>query len=155
MDGKRTLPVLQSAAAGEDDGPKRPPWQWVGFGVVAIFGAWVPLAAAAGWIGSTLAARSSSDAKAAAHVGLVLVAVEALALTLGAFAGGFVVGRWGGAGIGVREAALAGLVAAAVAIGVVWASSGFEPGALVLLGVAALGSAGGGRRGARGRTRPR
>src|SRR5579859_1236207 len=43
---KRRLPIIKSTP-DEPGEPPRPPWHWVGFGAVAIFGAWLPLAYAA------------------------------------------------------------------------------------------------------------
>ena len=34
--------MLKSEGANEDD--NRPPWHWVGFGTLLVFGAWLPLA---------------------------------------------------------------------------------------------------------------
>src|SRR5687768_2145051 len=46
---RRRLPLIQSApppppTPNEDGEAKRPPWHWVGFGTVAIFAVWLPLA---------------------------------------------------------------------------------------------------------------
>ncbi len=147
---KRRLPVLNSPSAGGDEAQPRRPWQWVGFGALAIFTAWIPLAALAG----AAAARLPSDeAHARFGVALLAVAIYAAALALGAALGGFLVGRWGSAGVGVREAALAGLGAAAVAGAVTWASFGPSAGALLVAAVALPMAALGGRVGLRARAR--
>jgi hypothetical protein len=59
-----------------------------------------------------------------------------LALALAALGGGFIVGRWGGDGVGVREAALGGLAASIVAIAASWLSFGVALGALFIVVVA-------------------
>ncbi len=154
MAGKRRLPLLQ--AQKPDDGPEgdaepRPPWHWVGFGAVAIFTAWLPLSAVAGALAARVAATPGADDERHAGVGATIVAMHAIALAVGSFAGGFVVGRWGDDGVGVRHAALAGLAAALAAIGAAWISSGFSPGSLIVVGVAVPLAAAGGWRGLQGR----
>lgn len=120
---KRRLPVIASPSLEDDDDP-RPPWHWVGFGTALIFGTWLPLAYATevlkkkviaafigpmsgDQIGPALLALSSGDR---ARLEAILMGLTVLGLASGAFAGGYLVGRWGGAGVGVREAALAGLM---------------------------------------------
>jgi hypothetical protein len=100
---KRRLPLLPSAE--DADAASRPAWQWVAFGALAIFVALVPLSALAALAGPALGPIAS-----------------ALGLALAALAGGFLVGRWGPTGVGVREAALAGLSAATLAVGLSWAT---------------------------------
>jgi hypothetical protein len=158
VDGKRRLPLLPAqqpsgglgAGEGGDD-PKRPPWQWVGFGAVIVFTAWLPLTGVAGALAARIAASDPGDHLS--RTGAEIVGLHACAIALGSFAGGFVVGRWGGDGVGVREAAFAGLVAAVVAFVAVWATSGFSAGALAVVVVAVSSAAGGGARGLRARTR--
>jgi hypothetical protein len=153
---KRRLPVFQAdrpdAGPDGDAGP-RPPWHWVGFGAVAIFTAWLPLYAVAGALAARLAATPGADDGQHAGAGATIVAMHAVALAAGSFAGGFVVGRWGDQGVGVRHAALAGLAAALAAIGAAWVSSGFSPGSLIVVGVAVPLAAAGGWRGLRRRLR--
>jgi hypothetical protein len=149
---KRRLPVLNSPSASPDEAEPRRPWQWVGFGALAIFTTWIPLAALAGVAASRLAA--SADAQGMAQAA-IMVALYAAALALGAALGGFLVGRWGPAGVGVREAALAGLGAATVAGVVTWASSGPSAGAWVVALVALPSAALGGHAGERARQRQR
>jgi hypothetical protein len=149
---KRRLPVLNSPGAPPDEAVRRP-WQWAGFGALAIVTAWIPLAALAGAAVSRLPAGGGREPSAAA--GLALVGLYAGALALGAALGGFLVGRWGTEGVGVREAALAGLGAAAVAGVATWASSGPSAGPLLVAGVALPMAALGGRAGLRARVRQR
>lgn len=157
MDGKRRLPLLP---AGRPDGPddereaKRAPWQWVGFGALAIFTVWVPLTAITGVL--TLRFAASNDAAdGIGRLGILVVGLQAAALALGSLAGGFVVGRWGGEGVGVREATLAGMAAALVAVAAAWATSGFSAGALLVAVIAASSAAAGGAWGVGARARAR
>lgn len=154
---KRRLPVLNSPS--EEADPSRRPWQWVGFGALAIFTVWIPLAALAGTLAARLppGAGAGDEARGALSTGaagLAAVALYAAALALGAGLGGFLVGRWGTPGVGVREAALAGLGAAVVATGITWISFGPSAGVLVVALVSAPTAAVGGRVGLRARLRP-
>ena len=127
MAEKRRLPVLSAQPPPSDEGEDesdRPEWQWVGFGVVAMFAAWLPLAAAAGMfarrvaetmLGASLDA-ADTQAKIAAldsfsqrklMVSYVLPHVLALAIA-GVFAG-FVIGKFGHGG-GRAAAVAAGIV---------------------------------------------
>jgi hypothetical protein len=146
VETKRRLPVVGSSGDGVDDAPSRAPWQWVAFGALAIFATWLPLAFVATWVAARLHGSGWSPA--------VSVAVLALGLALAAMAGGFLVGRWGSADVGVREAALSGLATAAVASALAFGAPGATWGAVmtVLLAVpfAALGSTLGLRRRRRG-----
>jgi hypothetical protein len=145
-DTKRRLPVLKAdGSKNEDD--NRPPWHWVGFGTLLVFGAWLPLAYAASVIEARLLSRfaqaSSEEAIAiaireaaphdAARLRFQVLLLLAMPLVLGAFAGGFIVGRWS-KDAGVREAALAGLAAALVACVLSWIESGIS--AAPLAGIA-------------------
>jgi tRNA-(ms[2]io[6]A)-hydroxylase len=139
---RRRLPVIQSAPAAppgpgkdadaEDDSaiPARPPWHWVGFGTVAIFAAWLPLAyVAQAVVARVLAQRFGASATAAdiamalgtmpagerARLMAMLALPNAVALGLSAFAGGYLVGRFG-AGTTGREPASAGAMTAIVAL---------------------------------------
>ena len=119
-------------AAPDDDNAVevRPPWHWVGFGTVAIFAAWLPLAyVAQAVVARVLAQRFGATATAqdiASSLGTMpagerarLTAILALpnvfALGLAAFGGGYLVGRFG-TGTGTREAASAGAMTALVAL---------------------------------------
>jgi hypothetical protein len=151
VDGKRRLPLLQAPAApggeGSEEDVRRPAWQWVGFGAVAVLTAWLPLSALVGLLGSKLAAGSEADPARVARAGAAIVGLHVVALALAAFAGGFVVGRWGGSGVGVRTAGLAGLVAGLVAIAIAWAASGVSPWAFSIVAISLPAAAAGGWRG--------
>ncbi len=155
---RRKLPVLNATPGAEPEEP-RPPWHWVGFGTVAIFGGWLPLALVA----QSLTARLSrlppaaSPALAAANFYALPASERAkeiaaialphgLALAAASFAGGFLVGRFG-APAGVREAALAGLMAGLVAVMLAFASGGISWPPLMVAAVATALSAWGGSRG--------
>jgi hypothetical protein len=149
VDGKRRLPLLRPDGAEE---PARSPWQWVGFGAATIFVAWLPLSALAVKIAARVGAREEESSRLGRSAVLVLGSFGG-ALALGALAGGFLVGRWGGSGVGVREAALAGLVAAVLATLVSWLSFGLAPATLVVAAVATPMAALGGTLGYRHRMR--
>jgi hypothetical protein len=156
---KRRLTVLNNAGAepGEDASTPRRPWQWVGFGVLAIVTAWIPLAGLAGLAASRLAegavvsAVAGAEAPAGLGAGIGIAAAYVAALGLGAALGGFLVGRWGTSRVGTREAALAGLGASAVATVVTWVAFGPSPGAVLVAAVATPLAALGGRFGVRAR----
>jgi hypothetical protein len=99
--------VLKDPPGDDPDAPPRPPWQWVGFGALGIFVVWLPLA----WV-TTLVVLRLGGPSAAPVVPALLFAGS---LVLAAMAGGYLVGRWGTRGVGVREAALSGLTAGIVA----------------------------------------
>jgi tRNA-(ms[2]io[6]A)-hydroxylase len=160
-DTKRRLPVLNTGGDNEED--ERPPWHWAGFGALLIFGAWLPLAYAASLIEAPLLARfsdSSSPAAVAesireaaphdvARLQMAVLALFVVPLAIGAFAGGFVVGRWSRSA-GPREAALAGLAATLVTCVLSWMEEGISAapmaGVAVGLPLAALGGWLGARR---------
>ena len=149
MAERRRLPVLsnQPAASKPDEEEPRPPWHWVGFGTVAIFAAWLPLAYVAGAVSAkVMAARFGADASKDA-IDLALSAMTSgerarlmatvalpsiLGLAIAAFGGGFVVGRFG-TGTGVREAAMSGGVTALVASAMAFA--GFTAATLIAAAV--------------------
>jgi hypothetical protein len=110
---KRHLPVLKEPPGDDPDTPPRPPWQWVGFGALGIFVVWLPLA----WATTLVVLRLGGPEAPPVTQALLFAA----SLVLAALAGGYLVGRWGTRGVGVREAALsglsAGLVAATIASG--------------------------------------
>jgi tRNA-(ms[2]io[6]A)-hydroxylase len=170
MAERRRLPVLQQekppVEAPDPDGADetRPPLHWIGFGVVAIFAAWLPLtylagAASAKVIAARFGKDASKDAIALATSTMTsderarLMAIVALptilALAIAAFAGGFVVGRFG-TGNGTRTAASAGAITAAIASLMAWSgvTSSALIGALVTVVVAIAFAAWGGRVGA-------
>jgi hypothetical protein len=130
---KRRLPVLQPPKQeSEDAGEPRPPWHWVGFGVVIIFAAWLPLSYVGGAVQrSMLASKFGADASAdqialataamtpgeRAQLMLTQALPVVLALALAAFAGGVVVGKFG-AGAGPKESARSGAITALIAVAI-------------------------------------
>lgn len=178
MAERRRLPVVQNASppsSGEVDVEARPPWHWVGFGTVAIFAAWLPLAYVGGAISArVMAARFGPDASKEA-IDLALAAMTAderarlstmvalptyLGLAIAAFAGGAIVGRFGGRGPSAaahpaRIAAAAGALTACVAVAIAWRglTVASVAGAVITLAVAAGFAAWGGSVGA-GKRRP-
>jgi hypothetical protein len=148
---KRRLPLLN--ASGEAEEPVRSAWQWVGFGALAIFTAWVPLLAIAVALASQTLARAS-DPAALGRAALLANGLYLAGLSLGALAGGYLVGRWGPADVGVRQGAAAG-ASAAVLLGLgSWLSSGPSLGLLVVAILTPAVAALGGRLGLRGRGDP-
>ena len=131
---KRKLPVLQSAPAGESEA--RPPWQWVGFGTVMIFTAWLPLA----YAGAALVAPERGGGEGGGTVLARLLLATTLPLVVAAAGGGFLVGRFGKPA-GVREAGLAGLLTGLVAVAMTALSGAFSPLFLLVIAIAG-GSAG-------------
>jgi hypothetical protein len=159
---KRKLPVLNAHSADEDTEP-RPPWHWVGFGAVLVFGAWMPLALLAQACVSRLSRLppSSSPTEAAnafyslssgerAREIAIMAVPHALALAISAFAAGYVVARFGDR-TGPRESAVAGFAAGFVAVLLAFASAGISWPPLVVLALAPLCAWLGGRRGASAR----
>ncbi|MGH7439624.1 MAG: hypothetical protein ACRENE_28370 [Polyangiaceae bacterium] len=142
--------MLQASAAprgGDDEDVRRPAWQWVGFGAVAILTAWLPLSALVGLLGSKLAGGSEADPARVARAGAAIVGMHVVALALAAFGGGFIVGRWGGSGVGVRAAGLAGLVAGLAAVTIASVASGVSPWAFSIVAISLPAAAAGGWRG--------
>lgn len=143
----------------EDEEPlPRPPWHWTAIGVVAIYLVWLPLA---GLINSFVMKTffDGMDSTMLHYAPLssrvILIGLNAIAFILSAFAGGYLVGRFG-KGAGHREATLCGVVAAGLAWALAYAPS---PSGSVLiwglllicmLGMGALGAYGGARAGRRG-----
>lgn len=124
----------EGGGEGEDAIEERPPWHWVGFGTIATFALWLPLAYVAEAVRhhvfvSRFGATASQDEVRAAFAAMsgmerfrwtaVQTLPHLLAFALGAFAGGLLIGRFG-TGTGPREAALSGVVTALVAVGVSW-----------------------------------
>jgi hypothetical protein len=143
---KRRLPVLPSGGAADAD-PTRAPWQWVGFGALAIFVVWAPLSSVALALAVRIVPTASSHGALEPLAIPIFLGITALGLALAAVVGGFIVGRWGGAGVGIREASLAGLVAALVAVALSWARSGLTLGALAVVPFAVSFAALGGKLG--------
>jgi hypothetical protein len=154
--GKRRLPVLQTTPAEED--PPRPAWQWGVFGALAIVTTWVPATAIAGailghWNATPQAPLDGDAIEGVLRLELVVAGTYALALATGAVAGGYVVGRWGSPGIGVREAALGGLAAAGAAAAAAWQALGPTAGVVVVPLLVVPAAAAGARLGLRRRAR--
>lgn len=118
----------------DDEVSERPPWQWVGFGTIATFALWLPLVYAAEAFRHQLfvskfganAAREDIELAFATMSGMerfrwtaMETAPHVLAFGVSAYAGGFLVGRWG-TGTGPKEAALSGVVTALIADVVAW-----------------------------------
>jgi len=150
---KRRLPVLQTNA--EEPEEPRPAWHWVGFGAVAIFVAWLPLAYFAESIGRRLAqsrlngASVESLARADRVAVLARIALpQALALVLAGACGGFLVTRFGRT-TKTRDAALAGLVVGALALGLTLPQTGFSLAVLAVPMLACASAAAGGALGAK------
>ncbi len=141
-DDKRRLPIVSSPRpepdSGADEDPPRPPWHWVGFGVVAIFGVWLPLAwisarVVRGYLERRLPGASSPEEISAAFATMssserasivsTLAVPHVLALALASFVGGYLVGRYG-VGTTRREPALAGLFAGIVACALTFGAVG-------------------------------
>ncbi|MBV9947072.1 MAG: hypothetical protein JOZ69_09510 [Myxococcales bacterium] len=146
---RRHLPLLQTPASGGD--PPRAAWQWVGFGAAAIFACWVPLTGIAVAFGARMQRAALGDARALARAAWLSLGLYTIVLSLGAVAGGYLVGRWGPASVRPRDAALAGLVAVGLVALVMWLSLGPSPGILALAALAPLMAALGGWLGTRGR----
>lgn len=139
MAARRHLPVLNNekpSSSGGSEEDDRPGWHWIGFGAVAIFAAWLPLA----YVAQVLVARvlprlvstsSSSSIEDVASSLATLSSAErvrltillglphALAFAMASFAGGWLVGRFA-VRAGPREAAFSGASAAFVAVVLAW-----------------------------------
>ncbi len=149
MAEKRKLPMIQSRP--DDAAPDRPRSHWIGFGLVAIFTLWVPLAALAesikrhaivSYLGDRsgegqieLAVASLSD-RDHSRLTAVIVIVPMLALAFASLGGGYLVGRYGGEA-GIREGALAGAAAAFVAVIFAWIGAGLAWAPLLSIVIAA------------------
>jgi MFS family permease len=145
VDSKRRLPVFKPS--DDDDEEPRPPWHWVGFGTAAIFAVWLPLAYVAEAVKVRIFAARLGDVRSPDEIVAALKALPpreimrlnvitlllmATPLALSAFAGGLLVGRWG-KGVGVREAALAGVATTFVVSGLAFAQAGFSAAPLAVL----------------------
>jgi hypothetical protein len=163
--------VPPPSAPAEEEEASRPPLHWVGFGAVAIFAGWLPLAYVGGAVSARImAARFGADTSKE-RIQLALEAMSTderarlmatialpsiLALAVAAFGGGFIVGRFG-PGTGAREAALAGAATALIASAIAWAGFTWSSlAAVVVTAAVAVGfAAWGGRVGSRAAARPR
>jgi tRNA-(ms[2]io[6]A)-hydroxylase len=154
-DNKRRLPVVQPKV--EDEGEPRPGWHWVGFGAVAIFVAWLPLAWVAEAIGRRLLASKLPGGEAALSelsrserlsVLAMIALPQALALAIASVGGGFLVTRFGRE-TKARDAAFAGACVGLLALGLTFASAGFSFAAFIVPLLATAFAALGGRLGLR------
>lgn len=120
--------------ASDDEIAERPPWHWVGFGTIATFACWLPLAYVAEAVRHHVFESKFGSSPSRDQVELAFAAMSAMerfrwtamqtlphlvAFALSAFAGGLLVGRFG-SGTGPREAAASGVVTALVALAVSW-----------------------------------
>jgi hypothetical protein len=124
---KRHLPVLQNKP--DDEGEERPPWQWSVLGGATVLLVWVPLAYLAALVAKRVYDRHVPDGDPEAMrraieamppstrlwLGALVVLGPLVAAALASFAGGVLVGRFGGRA-GKREALVGGLGAAAVSV---------------------------------------
>jgi tRNA-(ms[2]io[6]A)-hydroxylase len=167
MAEKRRLPVVQPKPENDDESAEpRPPWHWIGFGVVAVFAVWLPLAMLAEAIGLRVARARLGTAledlrvlqarlaelprEDRTSIWMAILAPQVVALTVASLAGGYLVGRWG-RGAGVREATIAG-VAVALLAGMLSCSTGGEAwAALAICAISAPCAALGASRAARER----
>jgi hypothetical protein len=123
-----------SSGAADDDIEVRPPWHWVGFGTIATFACWLPLAYVAEAIRHRVFESRFGSSPSRDEVELAFAAMDGMerfrwtamqtlphlvAFGLSAFAGGLLVGRFG-SGTGPREGAASGVVTALVALAVSW-----------------------------------
>lgn len=121
-------------ATDEEAVPERPPWHWVGFGTIATFACWLPLAYLAEAVRHHVFTARFGSSPSREEIDVAFAAMTAMerfrwtamqtlphvmAFGLSAFAGGLLVGRFG-PNAGAKEAALSGLVTALVAVGVSW-----------------------------------
>ena len=162
----RRLPVLQNSAPEDAAAAERPKGQWIAIGAGFVFSFWLPLALVAVWLGRTLAggildpgdpeavAQAGAGARAAYAAALVVPAL--LSFGFACWAGGAVVGRFGGSS-GARESAWAATLAALLAAIVAALGGGFGSWpvailtAMVLAGLGSLFGWLGGRWGLRRR----
>jgi hypothetical protein len=137
-DKKRRLPILQNKAPqDEPEEEPRPPWHWSGIGVVVTFLVWLPLAAG---IAALTARMTQNTATSALGLGILIVALHLLGFWVATFAGGFLIGKFGG-DAGPKEGAVSGFVTAAVAVAL--AANAPVPGATILTWVILLVIVGG------------
>lgn len=152
MAEKRRLPVLKSDSSETE--PKLPLWQWSALGVALSFALWIPLAALAQMIANRLVAHaigvagggaSSDELRQVARLlpeevqrrlSIQFLLLHVAALGLSTFAGGYVVGKYGGDGA-VRAALGCGIVVAAfgAALGAWSGAFGWTSAAIVLITV--------------------
>lgn len=136
-EGKRRLPLLPKVEVASEVDEDRPPWHWSAIGFVGVYVVWLPLAFIVnGALKGALAAGGGTGLYA------TMAGLNVVAFAVACFAGGFVVGRFGGRA-GRREATASGLSAGVIAWGlaaVEGARSGLLIWALLLAVVAAIGA---------------
>jgi len=130
---KRRLPILQDKApTNEPEAEPRPPWHWSGIGVVASFLAWLPLAAAIAMLSARMARHAVSPALG---LGMMIVVLHLFGFLVATFAGGLLIGRFGGQA-GPKEGAVSGFVTAAFAVAL--AAAAPVPGATIVTWIVLL-----------------
>lgn len=154
--------MLPSNGGADGDEPEdRPPWHWAAIGAVAIFLAWLPLAAGANALVARLVGDLPPGEPPGAGHARAAVALNAVGFVVAAMAGGALVGRFGGRA-GTKEAAAAGFFASATAWALAAAQPGQGPGpgalawATILVAIGSIGTLAayaGARFGLRGRAR--
>jgi hypothetical protein len=136
----RRLPVVQSSAPEDAAAEARPAWQWVLIGGGLVFTIWLPLAMVAlalgRWLASTrveltdpeavIRFETSASASERMVVSAMILVPIVVSLGVACMAGGALVGRFGGRS-GLREALLAGVVAACTAWVVALAAGALSP----------------------------
>jgi tRNA-(ms[2]io[6]A)-hydroxylase len=165
---KRRLPVISSQEprrnSADPESESRPEWQWVGFGVVAMFAAWLPLAAAAGMFARSIAEGMLGAPLDAADAQTKIAALDTfaqrklmasymaphvVALALAGVFAGFVIGKFGQGG-GRAASVAAGIVCVLAGLLAVRDLSSLVA-LLVVVVVAVLSARGGATWGARRR----
>ena len=101
---KRRLPMLPKVEVEGGSDEDRPPWHWSAIGAVGVFLAWLPMA--------TIVNGPLLDLFGGAKS--AKITLNLAAFLLGSFAGGYLVGRFGGRA-GVKEATLSGIAATMIA----------------------------------------
>jgi hypothetical protein len=115
VEPKRRLPVLKSTPAGDD--PVRPGWQWVIFATLLSLVAWVLLSTLVIFLDGALATTFNLDQNSPASLVVAFITVpHVAALAISTSCAGYLVGRYGGATAGLREAVLGGLFAGLVGV---------------------------------------
>jgi hypothetical protein len=115
VDSKRRLPVLKSTPASDD--PVRPGWQWIIFGALLTLVAWVLLSTLVIFLDGALMATFDLGQNTPGSLAVVFITVpHVLALALSASFSGHLIGRYGGATAGLREAVGGALVAALIGV---------------------------------------
>lgn len=111
---KRRLPLLPKVEVADESDLARPPWHWSAIGAVAIFVLWLPLTFITAALSKRLLTEAEDPGAATPSTRLTVAGLNLLAFALASLGGGALVGRFGGTA-GIKEAAVAGFVTAAVA----------------------------------------